>query len=61
VLKVAGWSVVSGKTTSRCEEAVTAGGGRCVLFLEASVNNNKKTGPLAATKFEKVNVQLKKV
>jgi len=27
----------------------------------SSVNNNKKTGPLAATKFEKVNVQLKEV
>ena len=59
--KAAGWSVAVGETTSRREEAVTAGVGRCLLFLEASVDNNKKTAPLGATKFEKVDVQLDKV
>ena len=41
--------------------AFTTGVGRCPLFLEASVGDNKKTAPLGAAKFEKVNVQLNKV
>ena len=38
------------------EEAVAAGIGGCLLFLEVSVENNKKK--LGATKYEKVNDQL---
>ena len=42
VPKAAGWSVAVGETTSRRQEAVAAGVGRCLLFLEGSVDNNKK-------------------
>ena len=59
--KAAGWSVAVGETTLRFQEAVAAGIGGCLLFLEGSVDNNKKTAPLGATKFEKVNDQLNKV
>ena len=60
--KAAGWSVAGGKMTSGRKEALTAGVGGCLLFLETSVNNNnKRRAPLGATKFEKVNVQLDKV
>ena len=58
--KAAGWSVAVGETTSRFQQAVAAGVGGCLLFLEGSVDN-KKTAPLGATKFEKVNDQLNKV
>ena len=58
--KAAGWSVAVGETTSRFQEAVAAGVGGCLLFLEGSVDN-KKMAPLGATKFEKVNDQLNKV
>ena len=41
--------------------SVAAGIGGCLLFLEGSVDHNKKTAPLGATKLGKVNDQLIKV
>ena len=57
VLEAARWPVAVSEMTLLLKEAVTAGIGTCLLFVEGSVNNNKKTAPLGATKFEKVNVQ----
>ena len=42
VLKTARWSVAISKTTPCRKDAVTVGVGRFLLFLEGSVNNNKK-------------------
>ena len=43
------------------EQRIIAYIGGCLLFLEVFVENNKKTAPLGATKFEKVNDQLNKL
>ena len=48
------------KKLSHRQEAVAAGIGGCLLFLEDSVEQHK-TAPLGTTKFEKGDDQLNKV